>query len=115
MHSTFLRPCQPTSGKAVPATSDWLHEVKYDGYRLIVVREGKRVRLISRGGYDWSDRFPWIVEAALKNRHQQFVIDDEAVLLGADGISDFNGHGSDQQDFCACREPAYSAARALPR
>ena len=49
------------------------------------------MRLITRGGYDWTDCFPWIVEAALKNRHQQFVIDGEAVLLGVDGISDFNG------------------------
>jgi bifunctional non-homologous end joining protein LigD len=48
------------------------------------------VRLITRGGYDWSKRYPWIVEAALKNRYKQFVIDGEAVILGVDGISDFN-------------------------
>jgi ATP-dependent DNA ligase len=68
--------------------------VKYDGYRLRLDREGNRVRLVSRGGYDWADRYPWIVESARKNRHQQFVIDGEAVLLGADGISDFNGQHS---------------------
>jgi bifunctional non-homologous end joining protein LigD len=49
-----------------------------------------RVRLIKRGGYDWTKRYPWIVEAALKNRYEQFVIDGEAVILGVDGISDFN-------------------------
>jgi len=48
------------------------------------------VRLITRGGHDWAKRYPWIVEAALKNRHKQFVIDGEAVILGADGVSDFN-------------------------
>jgi ATP-dependent DNA ligase len=48
------------------------------------------VRQFTRNGHDWSSRFPWIVEAALKNRHQQFVLDGEAVLLGADGVSDFN-------------------------
>jgi bifunctional non-homologous end joining protein LigD len=53
-------------------------------------RDGDRVRLITRGGYDWSSRFPWIVEAAPKNRHQQFFIDGEAVVLGVDGISDFD-------------------------
>ena len=90
MRGTFLRPCLPTSGKVVPATPDWLHELKYDGYRLIVAREGNRVRLITRGGHDWASRFPRIVETALKNRHKQFVIDGEAVLLGIDGISDFN-------------------------
>ena len=66
------------------------HEIKYDGYRLRVERNGDRVRLITRGGYDWTKRYPWIVEAALKNRYTQFVIDGEAVILGVDGISDFN-------------------------
>jgi bifunctional non-homologous end joining protein LigD len=89
MPSTFA-PCIPTVGKAVPASKDWIHEIKYDGYRLIVHRDGDRVRLITKGGYDWSKRFPWIVESALKNRQKQFVIDGEAVILGVDGYSDFN-------------------------
>ena len=41
--------------------------------------------LITKGGYDGSKRFPWIVEAALTNRQKQFVIDGEAVILGVDG------------------------------
>jgi bifunctional non-homologous end joining protein LigD len=82
--------CIPTRGIKVPSSPDWLHEIKYDGYRLRVERNGDRVRLITRGGYDWTKRYPWIVEAALKNRYKQFVIDGEAVILGVDGISDFN-------------------------
>ena len=82
--------CIPTRGIKVPSSPDWLHEIKYDGYRLRVERNGDRVRLITRGGYDWTKRYPWIVEAALKNRYTQFVIDGEAVILGVDGISDFN-------------------------
>jgi bifunctional non-homologous end joining protein LigD len=77
-------PCLPTRGTFVP------HEVKYDGFRLLVHREGDRVSLITRGGHDWTKRYPWIVEAALKNRHKQFVLDGEAVVLGINGISDFN-------------------------
>ena len=69
---------------------DWLHEVKYDGYRLRVERNGDRVRLITRNGYDWTNRYPWIVEAARKNRKKQFVIDGEAVVLGVGGVPDFN-------------------------
>jgi hypothetical protein len=53
--------------------------VKYDGYRLIVVRDGDRLRLFTRNGHDWSGRYPWIVESALKNRHSQFVIDGECL------------------------------------
>jgi bifunctional non-homologous end joining protein LigD len=46
----------PTKADKVPTGSDWLHEIKYDGYRMMVVREHDRVRLISRGGYDWAAR-----------------------------------------------------------
>ena len=56
MQSTFEF-CIPTMGRQVPTGPDWLHEIKYDGYRLIVHRDGDRVRLITRGGYDWSKRY----------------------------------------------------------
>jgi len=77
-------------GQTVSAGADWLHEIKYDGYRLRVERDGHNVRLITRGGHDWTKRFPWIAQAALTNRSKQFVIDGEAVALGVDGVSDFN-------------------------
>ena len=97
--------CIPTAGKTVPAEAEWFHEVKYDGYRLRIERDSKSVRLITRGGHDWTKRFPWIVEAALKNRRNHFVIDGEAVILCLDGIPDFNAlhsgkHNSEVQ-FCA--------------
>jgi ATP-dependent DNA ligase len=82
--------CIPTTGTKVPTGPEWFHEVKYDGYRLRVERDGDRVRLITRGGYNWTDRYPWIVEAALKNRHRQFGIDGVAAVLEVDGVSDFN-------------------------
>jgi bifunctional non-homologous end joining protein LigD len=97
--------CIPTVGKKVPAGPQWFHEIKYDGYRLRVERDGKSVRLFTRGRYDWTRRFPWIVEAALKNRQKQFVIDGEAVILGVDGISDFNalhsGKHNGEVQLCA--------------
>jgi ATP-dependent DNA ligase len=63
--------------------------VKYDGYLLRVERDGDRVRLITRDGAIGPSA-SWIVEAAPKNRRKQFVVDGEAVILGVDGISDFN-------------------------
>jgi bifunctional non-homologous end joining protein LigD len=83
-----FQPAIPTRGTKVPASPEWIHEVKYDGFRLIVHRDGDRVRLLARNGHDWSGRYPWITESALKNRHQRFVIDGEAVILGVDGVSD---------------------------
>jgi bifunctional non-homologous end joining protein LigD len=82
--------CLPTKSNTVPDGPDWFHEIKYDGYRLRVERDNDRVRLITKGGYDRTNRYPWIVEAALKNRQKHFVIDGEAVILGVDGYSDFN-------------------------
>jgi bifunctional non-homologous end joining protein LigD len=93
-----FEPCIPTKGATVPAGPDWFHEIKHDGYRLIVQRDGERVRLWTRNGHDWSDRYPWVVEAALKIRQERFVLDGEAVLLGADGRSDFNGLHSRRHD-----------------
>jgi bifunctional non-homologous end joining protein LigD len=84
------QPCIPTRGTKVPSGPDWFHEIKHDGYRLIVHREGKRVRLLTRRGYDWSDRYPLITQTALRLRKTSFVIDGEAVVLGPDGISDFD-------------------------
>jgi ATP-dependent DNA ligase len=63
------------------------------------------VRLITRRGYNWASRYPWIVEAARKVRQKSFVLDGEAVVLGVDGVSDFNALHSRKHDhevqFCA--------------
>ncbi|MFL6827825.1 MAG: hypothetical protein ACJ8E2_15310 [Bradyrhizobium sp.] len=56
MRKFEYQPCIPTCGTKVPAEPDRLHEIKHDGYHLIVQREGKRVRLLTRRGCDWSDR-----------------------------------------------------------
>jgi bifunctional non-homologous end joining protein LigD len=88
----------PIKADKVPAGSDWIHEIKYDGYRMLVIREQDRVRLISRGGHDWARRFPLIVAAALKLRQKQFVLDGEVVVLDKDGMSDFDALASRRQD-----------------
>jgi hypothetical protein len=88
----------PTKSDKVPAGDDWIHEVKYDGYRMMVVRDQDRVRLISRGGHDWAQRFPLIVASALKLRQKRFVIDGEVVVLRLDGNSDFDALASRQHD-----------------
>jgi bifunctional non-homologous end joining protein LigD len=56
----------PTKADKVPTGPDWLHEIKYDGYRMMVVREQDRVRLISRGGRDWAKRFPLIDSPSMR-------------------------------------------------
>jgi ATP-dependent DNA ligase len=78
-----------------PAGKDWLHEIKHDGYRMIVQRDGK---LFTKNGHDWTHRYPLIVESALRNRPSSLLIDGEAVLLGVDGVSDFDGLHSRRHD-----------------
>ena len=77
--------CLPTSAKAVPDGPDWFHEIKYDGYRLRVERSCRNVRVITKNGHNSTDRFPWIVQSALRNREQRSIVDGEAVMLGVDG------------------------------
>src|SRR5215216_2875490 len=57
MRRIVFEPCIPTRGSKVPSRPDWIHEIKRDGYRLIVQRDGKRVRLFTRNDYDWRDRY----------------------------------------------------------
>jgi ATP-dependent DNA ligase len=99
MPQRTFEPCIPIRGTKVPAGPDWIHEIKHDGYRLIVQRDGKRVRVFTRNGHDWTDRYPLTVEASLRNRATSFVIDGEAVLLGIEGVSDFDGLHSRQHDI----------------
>ena len=53
-------------GRRPPSGPFWVHEIKHDGYRLMVRRDDGRVRCFTRNGHDWADRFPAIVDAALR-------------------------------------------------
>ena len=66
--------------------SQWLHEIKHDGFRIIARKTGEWVRLYSRPGNDLTPRFLLIVEALAKLRSRCCIIDGEAVACGEDGI-----------------------------
>jgi ATP-dependent DNA ligase len=59
----FGDPCLPTHAPVAPSGPMWVHEIKHDGYRLMIRRTPDGVRIRTRRGYDWTDRFPVIVEA----------------------------------------------------
>jgi bifunctional non-homologous end joining protein LigD len=90
MPSAFIPPCIPTGAVKPPAGSDWVHEIKHDGYRLQVRREGEAVRLFTRRGYDWSGRYPAIAVTAMLLRANSFTLDGEAVVCGPDGVAIFD-------------------------
>jgi ATP-dependent DNA ligase len=63
MSPSFIPPCLPSPADRPPSGSNWLHEIKHDGYRLMVRRDPVGIRLITRQGNDWTTRFPLVVEA----------------------------------------------------
>jgi bifunctional non-homologous end joining protein LigD len=80
----------PSVRPTAPRCREWVHEIKHDGYRLIVRCEGKRARVFTRRGFDWTGRFRWIEDALLSLKAQSAVLDGEAVWCGHDGISNFD-------------------------
>jgi ATP-dependent DNA ligase len=85
----FIEPCIPTRAARPPSGPDWIHEIKHDGYRLIVRAASPLVRLFTRRGFDWTDRYPAIAGAATKVAARSFTIDGEAVVCGSDGVAVF--------------------------
>jgi bifunctional non-homologous end joining protein LigD len=86
----FIAPCLPKRAPQPPSGAIWLHEIKWDGFRVIARKEGKRIRLYSRPGNDLTHRFPLIVEALGNMRLRSCIIDGEAVACGDDGIASFD-------------------------
>ena len=72
-----------------PPGEQWVHEIKFDGYRLLCRIDGGKVRILTRHGKDWSERFQGLVAAAKDLPVRQALIDGEAVVLDEGGISSF--------------------------
>src|SRR6201982_3459158 len=86
----FIAPCLPTKNDKLPSGSEWLHEIKHDGFRVIARKHGQRVKLYSRPGNDLTYRFPLIVETLSCLRSRSCIIDGEAVACDDNGVTLFN-------------------------
>lgn len=85
-----ISPCLAKAALKPPSGPDWQYEVKWDGYRLFIERHPDgRLVLRTRGGNDWTPRFPGILAAAGNVSAETFIIDGEAVVLDDRGVSDF--------------------------
>ena len=78
-----------TLAAQAPAGDDWLHEIKFDGYRMLCRVDKGKARFISRNGKDWSSKFPELVEAAGELAVGQAMLDGEVVAIEPDGITRF--------------------------
>ncbi|MGH7474689.1 MAG: DNA ligase D [Longimicrobiales bacterium] len=74
---------------AVPEGDDWLHEIKFDGYRLLCRLEKGEAALVTRNGKDWTERFAPLARAATSLAANAALLDGEAVALNDSGRSDF--------------------------
>jgi len=75
-----IEPALALLKSGVPAGPQWLYEIKWDGYRLAIHVEPGRVRILTRGGHDWTDRFPTIAKEAAEFG-TTMILDGEAVVL----------------------------------
>ena len=85
-----IQPCLPIPAKEPPSGRDWIHEIKHDGFRIIAMRDGDRVRLLTRKGIDLSRRFPMIAAVIAALPVRSCVIDGEAIACDENGIAVFN-------------------------
>ncbi len=85
----FIEPTLPTATETAPAGGGWLHEIKHDGYRLQAHLENGRVKLFSRQGLDWTERFPVVVPALAEVPAKVAIIDGEVVVQTAAGVASF--------------------------
>jgi ATP-dependent DNA ligase len=85
----FIPPCSPIRVTAVPAGDGWVHEVKFDGYRVQAHKVGARVIVFSRNGHDFTERFPSIVKLLRDLPAKSAVLDGEVVASDTDGRPNF--------------------------
>ena len=87
---SFVEPLLVTTAKAIPKGPDWIHEFKFDGYRLITVIDSGEVRFFTRSGSDWTSRFPALARAFGRFPVRSAVLDGELVSMTPDGVPSFS-------------------------
>ena len=86
----FVAPCLATLAAKPPDSDNWIHEIKFDGYRIQARLDRGKVKLLTRRGLDWTEKFPTIAQAIAQLPAQAALIDGELVAEGNDGISSFS-------------------------
>ena len=87
--ASFIEPCLPSPADKPPSGSNWIHEVKHDGYRLMARRDPVGIRLITRRGNDWTQRYPLVVGAVNHLKVRSCLVDGEVVCCDERGLATF--------------------------
>lgn len=86
----FVEPALATSIEKVPSGERWIHEIKFDGYRVQLHLANEAVRIFTRRGHDWTKRFKKVADDAWHIDAGSAIIDGEIVVPAADGTTDFS-------------------------
>ena len=87
--ASFIEPCLPSPADKPPSGFNWIHEIKHDGFRLMARRDPVGIRLITRMGNDWTQRYPLVVEAVNHLKVRSCLIDGEVVCCDERGLAIF--------------------------
>src|SRR4029450_9499226 len=85
----FIKPQLATTVDHPPPRAGWIHEVKYDGYRTLLIIERRGIRAYTRNGFDWTERYASITMPGAKLECRSAIIDGEVIVQDERGISDF--------------------------
>lgn len=86
----FVEPALASSIEKVPSGARWIHEIKFDGYRVQVHLANEAVKVFTRRGHDWTDRFKKVADDAWHIKAASAIVDGEIVVPAADGTTDFS-------------------------
>jgi bifunctional non-homologous end joining protein LigD len=86
----FIAPALASSIARVPSGARWIHEIKFDGYRVQLHIANEGVRMFTRNGHDWTNRFKKVANEAFLISAGSAIIDGEVVVPAADGTTDFS-------------------------
>jgi len=94
----FVTPMAVVAVKKLPEGDEWLYELKWDGYRALLIKDGEDVQIRSRNDKDLTAMYPGIAAAGRRQKIKQIVLDGEIVALGEDGWPSFQAlqHRSSQ-------------------
>jgi bifunctional non-homologous end joining protein LigD len=86
----FIEPALATSIEKVPSGTRWIHEIKFDGYRVQVHMANEAAKIFTRRGHDWTHRFKKVAHDAWRIKASSAVVDGEIVVPAAHGTTDFS-------------------------
>ncbi|RXH05960.1 non-homologous end-joining DNA ligase [Bradyrhizobium vignae] len=86
----FVEPALASSIEKVPSGARWIHEIKFDGYRVQIHLANEAVKVFTRRGHDWTNRFKKVANDAWHIKAGSAIVDGEVVVPAADGTTDFS-------------------------